>query len=306
MNRVVFLGLILTLLLISCKNQPVQQYEPEAEPSTEQQAKEFVSEDPGVNESSEVKEIIYSMYLPTDMAELFNRPGTNFNPQLTAPVNVLPLYSDPEQMAVMLGVLGVDLSYMKIMQQTSLAAEYYTSIKVLSGNLQIPHKIFEKATRKLEHNIGNQDSLAAVIESVYAETDAFFNENGNENLASLSLLGGWIEAMYIGVSIYEEEEGNRDMANKILQQKFTLNSIYSILGSHQESLRVTRYLLMVKRLRKEFDKVEIRYPIEGFSVDTTQKRIQTSNVQIQYEPETLADINKIITRMREQLISIDD
>ena len=301
MIRVLCLGLLLSVFLTACKDQPVQQ----GESPDEQQSEEFVSEMPTVKESEEVKEIIYSMYLPTDMADLFDRAGTNFNPDIPAPVNTLPLYTEPEQIAVMLGVLGVDLSYMKILQQKALTAEYYSSIKVLSGNLEIPDQIFEKSTIKLEKNLGNQDSLAAIIETVYEETDAFFRENGNDNLASLSLLGGWVEAMYIGVSIYEAEEGNRTMADKLLQQKFTLNSIYSILSNHQESLQVTSYMLMLKKLRKEFEKVEIRYPVEGFSVDTTQKRIQASNAQIHYEPATLTDINRIVSQIRAKLISVE-
>lgn len=293
MNKVISLGLLFSLILLSCKNQPPQPEEV------------FVPE-PTVKESAEVKEVIYSMYLPTDMSELFERSGSNFDPDMPAPVNTLPLYTNPEQIAVMLGIFGVDLSYMKILQQKAMAAEYYTAIKVMAAKLEIPEAIFDKSSKKLEKNLGNQDSLAAVIESVYSETDLFFRESGKDNLASISLLGGWIEAMYIGVSIYEAEEGNRAMAHKLLQQKFTLNSIYSILSNHQESLRVTSYLLMLKRLRKEFNKVEIRYPVEGFSVDTTQKRIQTANAQIHYEPTTLTEISRLIVQMRDELIKVEE
>ncbi len=292
MNRIVSLGLLFIILLSACNNQPAPVEE------------EFVVEQ-SVKESTEVKEVIYSMYLPTDMTDLFDKSGSNFNPEMPAPVNTLPLYTNPEQIAVMLGIFGVDLSYMKILQQKAMAAEYYTAIKVLAANLELPDKIFEASSKKLEKNLGNQDSLAAVIESVYAETDQFFRESGNDNLASISLLGGWVEAMYIGVSIYESEQGNKAMAHKLLQQKFTLNSIYSILSNHQESLRVTSYLLMMKRLRKEFSKVEIRYPIEGFSVDTTQKRIQTANAQILYDPSTLREINRLVVQMRDELIRVE-
>ncbi len=292
MNRIVSLGLLFIILLSACNNQPAPVEE------------EFVVEQ-SVKESTEVKEVIYSMYLPTDMTDLFDKSGSNFNPEMPAPVNTLPLYTNPEQIAVMLGIFGVDLSYMKILQQKAMAAEYYTAIKVLAANLELPDKIFEASSKKLEKNLGNQDSLAAVIESVYAETDQFFRESGNDNLASISLLGGWVEAMYIGVSIYESEQGNKAMAHKLLQQKFTLNSIYSILSNHQESLRVTSYLLMMKRLRKEFSKVEIRYPIEGFSVDTTQKRIQTANAQILYDPSTLTEINRLVVQMRDELIRVE-
>lgn len=293
MNRIFFLGLFVIILLSACKNQTVQPEE------------DFVAE-PNVKESAEVKEVIYSMYLPTDMADLFEKAGNNFNPDVPAPVNTLPLYTNHEQIAVMLGIFGVDLSYMKILQQKALAAEYYSAIKVMASSLEIPNKIFEESSKNLEKNLENQDSLAAVIERVYGDTDRFFRESGKDNLASISLLGGWVEAMYIGVSIYESEEGNKAMAHKLLQQKFTLNSIYSILSNHQESLRVTSYLLMLKRLRKEYNKVEIRYPIEGFSVDTTQKRIQTANAQINYEPNTLTEINRLVVQMRDELIKAEE
>lgn len=293
MNRIVSLAVLFIIVLSACKNQTTQPEE------------EFIAE-PSVKESAEVKEVIYSMYLPTDMSDLFEKAGSNFNPEIPAPVNTLPLYTNPEQIALMLGVFGVDLSYMKILQQKALAAEYYSAIKVLAVNLEIPDEIFEESSKNLEKNLENQDSLAAVIERIYSDTDKFFRESNKDNLASISLLGGWIEAMHIGVSIFESEEGNKAMAHKLLQQKYTLNSIYSILSNHQESLRVTSYLLMLKRLRKEFEKVEIRYPVEGFSVDTTQKRIQTANAMINYEPATLTEINSLVTQMREELVKVED
>ena len=124
MNRVVSLGILFIILLSACKNQTTQPEE------------EFIAE-PSVKESADVKEVIYSMYLPTDMSDLFEKSGSNFNPDMPAPVNTLPLYTNPEQIAVMLGIFGVDLSYMKILQQKAMAAEYYIAIKVIKIKTEI-------------------------------------------------------------------------------------------------------------------------------------------------------------------------
>ena len=73
-------------------------------------------------EFTEVKEIIYSLYLPTDIVQLFEETGTNFNPEFLIPINTLPQYDDQEQMALVIGALGVDMSYCRIFQQTSSTA----------------------------------------------------------------------------------------------------------------------------------------------------------------------------------------
>ncbi len=294
MRSVSLLLLLLLLFLNACKEQP----RPAAEP--------FRHTEELKTENSEIREVIYSMYLPTDMTGLFDRSGANYDPALPAPINDITLYTNPEQIALMLGVYGVDITYMKLLRQTLPAAQYYKAIESLSEKIGIPHEIFEESSRQLEKYFADDDSLSAVIETIYRKTDHFFRENNRNSLAALSLTGGWIEAMYIGVKIYEANNGNQVMAERLLQQKFSLNSIYTILSNHQESLAVKEYLLMLKKIRKIFNRIEIRYQKEGFNLDTTQKKIQTYSTQIRYDEETMDDLVKVIPLVRNRLISSDE
>ncbi len=294
MRSVTLLLLLFLLFLNACKEQP----RPTAEP--------FRYTEELKSKNNEVSEVIYSMHLPTDMAGLFNRTGTNYDPAIPAPINSITLYTNPEKIALMLGVYGVNITYMKLLGQTIPAAQYYKAIETLSDKIGIPQTIFEESSLYLEKYFAEEDSLSAVIETIYRKTDRFFRENNRDNLAALSLTGGWIEAMYVGIKIYEADNGNQVMAERLLQQKYSLNSIYTILSNHQESLEVKEYLLMIKKIRKVFDRVEIRYQKKGFNLDTTQKKIQTYNTLIRYDEETMDDLARIIPLVRNSVISYEE
>jgi len=291
--RIVFILFMLSgLILFSCNSNPEQAEE----------HFESLREHPA---NDEIKEIIYSMYLPTDMGDVFSRSGTNYNPELPAPIADATLYSTPEQIALMLGVYGVDITYMKLLGQTAPAAEYYKIIEQLSSKVGVPVSVFEMSSQRLEKYFSNEDSLASVIEDIYKKTDAFFKESGDEHLAALSLAGGWIEAMYIGVSIIEADSTNYVMAERILQQKYSLNSIYTLVSNHQESLSIKAYLLMLKKLRKIFEEVDIKYQKEGFSVDTTQKKLQAYRAHINYDDETMANLITSVKLIRKEFIRVE-
>jgi hypothetical protein len=292
--RLAFISCILLLLILgACQNQ--------SEPAEEHFKYEELQ-----TENREVREVIYSMYLPTDLTSIFNNTGTNYDQAIPAPIEDITMYSNPQQIAVMLGIYGVDLTYMKLLGQSITAAQYYKVIETLSEKIGLPEAIFEKSSQQLERYFNNEDSLNAMINDIYQETDHHFKKNGQDNLAALSLAGGWVEAMYIGVEILESESGNHAMAENLLQQKYSLNSIYTILSNHQESLKVKECLLMLKKLRKIYEKVEIMYQKEGFRVDTSSKKIQTYNSRIRYNEQTINDLVKTIPRIRETLVALNE
>lgn len=253
----------------------------------------------------EVNEIIYSMYLPTDLADVLDETGTNYDAEVPASIENYTLYKSEEQIAVMLGIYGVDMMYMKLLGQIPSAASYFQVIKNLAGKTDIPNRIFEGSIARLEDNFSSQDSIAAIITDIYAQTNAYFNKNGKKNLSSLSLLGGWIETMYIGVSMLQKDQYNTVMAEKILQQKYSLNTIYTMMRNHQGSLVARKYLLLIKKLRQEFDKVEIKYPKDGFNVDTSNRKIQSGKAEITYSEDTLKKITTLITLIRNEIIKAE-
>ena len=155
-------------------------------------------------ESGQVFSVIYALHLPTDISILFEETGTGFNPGILMPQDRIPLYDEPGQMALLMGVLGVDLSYCKLFERFPESAECYHQIELLADNLNLPEEIFEKPSENLDNYMDDPDSLTGLINKVFHDVDNYFKASGQESLASLSLLGGWLEAMYIAVNIYED------------------------------------------------------------------------------------------------------
>ena len=249
-------------------------------------------------ESGQALSVIYSLQLPTEISSLFEETGTGFNLNLLMPHDRIPLYNDPGQMALLLGALGVDLSYCKLFDRFLESAECYYQIELLSDKLNLPGEIFEKSSEDLEEYMDNPDSLTILINQVYSDVDKHFKANGQESLASLSLLGGWLEAMYIAVNIYENNS-MLEMGDRILQQKFALTSLSGLLSNYQESLVVRKYIHPLNRLKSVYGQVDIRYSQEGFRVDLEDRMLYGTITELNYESETLSTICTIIRQVWE-------
>jgi len=261
----------------------------------------FIPDSTGISISTDAFEVIYSLNLPTDIARLFEETGTGFNPDLLLPLDRIPFYENTDQMALLIGAMGVDLSYCKLFERVLESADSYKHVELLADKLDLPREIFEKSSSDLEQYINKPDSLTELINQVYSNMDFYFKENDQESLASLSLFGGWLEAMYIGVRIYQDKS-ILEMGDRILQQKYALNNLTGLLSNYQESLMVRRYMHPLNKLKNAYEQVDIRYSQDGFKMDREERTIRASVSEITYEPETLENICQIIIQLRAEII----
>ena len=261
----------------------------------------FIPDPSGTSISTEAFEVIYSLNLPTDIARLFEETGTGFNPDLLLPLDRIPFYENTDQMALLIGAMGVDLSYCKLFERVLESADSYKHVELLADKLDLPRDIFEKSSSDLEQYINKPDSLTKLINQVYSDMDFYFKENDQESLASLSLFGGWLEAMYIGVRIYQDKS-ILEMGDRILQQKYALNNLTGLLANYQESLMVRRYMHPLNKLKNAYEQVDIRYSQDGFKMNREERTIRASVSEIAYEPETLENICQIIIQLRAEII----
>ena len=107
--------------------------------------------------------------------------------------------------------------------------------------------------------------------------------------------------MYIGVLIYKEKSV-LEMGDRILQQKYSLNSLSGIMANQQESLMVRRYMHTLNKLKDVYDQVDIRYESESFEMDDNQQAFHGNIAEITYEPESLEEICKIIIQLRDDIL----
>jgi hypothetical protein len=250
----------------------------------------------------EPKEIFYQMSLPVEMARLFEQVGANFFPEILNSTDQLSRYETPLQVAMNLGVFGVDLSYVKIYERQQDAVNYLTAIQRLSDELGIPQALYTEVLTNLEKYVSNKDSLAKIATKIYISTDNYLRGKGEKSSAAMIMMGGWVEGMYIATQIYERDEGNIKLLEKIAEQKYSLNSLISLMNNYYGNEEMTEYLLMLKNLRRSFNRFQIYYKMDDVTVDTVNKVISANKYYIDVKPENILEISSKLASLRTKIV----
>jgi hypothetical protein len=58
----------------------------------------------------------------------------------------------------------------------------------------------------------------------------------------------------------------------------------------------------VNKLKKVYEQIDIRYESEGFEMDDNEQVFHARVAEINYEPESLEEICKIILQLREDIL----
>jgi hypothetical protein len=242
------------------------------------------------------------MTLPVEMAGLFDHVGADFFPEFLNPADQFGKYIKPVKVALNLGVYGVDLSYAKMFSQHQRSVAYLNAINRLAGEMGIPREIYGDVLDNLEFLVSNKDSLSRVSMDLYSTTDEFLRKDGQEGAASLVAMGGWIESMYIATRIWEMDRGNLALQDKIAEQKYSLNSLIALMNNYQSDLDLAEYLLMLKNLRRTYDKFQLFYKEGEVEVDTSSKTISAGGYYINITTSQMEEISGKIENLRTLII----
>ncbi len=251
---------------------------------------------------AEPKEIFYQMSLPVEMARLFEQVGANYYPEILNPTDQLSRYNTPLKVAMNLGVFGVDLSYVKIFDRQLDEVNYFEAIQKLSDELGIPENLYSDVLNNLEKYVSNKDSLAWAATKIYSSTDDWLRKKGERSSAAMIMTGGWIEGMYIATQIYERDHENIKLLEKIAEQKYSLNSLIALMNNYHGKEEMTEYLLMLKNLRRSFNRFQIYYKTNDVNVDTVNKVISASKYYIDAKPEDILEISSKIASLRYKIV----
>ncbi len=238
--------------------------------------------------------IFYNMYLSVELSSLFETAGAVFTPELLNQTEKTSEYITSYKKAMNLGVFAVDLSYARAFEQFEVSGKYFNSMQVLSEQLGIPQNYFEETAQRFERNITNKDSLIAIANEVYYETEEYLKENERFATASVIIMGGWIEAIYIATHIVTESR-NPDVIERLVDQKYSLNNLLIMLKDYSENEVVSKYSQKLQELRKLFDSIKIEIPA-GFEEKTKEDKLKVD--------EWIAGIKKIqdnITILRNEV-----
>ena len=245
--------------------------------------------------------IFYNIFTPSDMSNLINGYSSFYKTGLVNALNNTQKYTQSTSRALNIGVYGADLNYLWVFEQNQQAAQYVSAIQKLADQMGIPSNYVAQIAEKGEFYSSNVDSLKSIARTAYKDLTDYLNDCGRGNSAALVLLGGWIESLYIAINMYNQPDAK--MISRIATQKFSLNIIINLLQNQQNDIDVASYLVMLRKLRKDFDEFVIKVPQGCMKIDTANKRIIIhDNGDLKFDPEQIKGIRQITNDIRGMMV----
>lgn len=273
---------------------------------TEDDNQGIVSDNEATKEGLNAQEkiIFYDVPSPVEMAAMLERLNSPFYADLLSPLDDIDKYYSASSQALILGIYGVDLGYIKLHDQTQEAIRYLAAVKKMTRKIGIPQEETKRAFEILEKGEEDKDILLNIMSETFTTADLYLKQNDRNSSAALILLGGWLEALHIAIKIYEREGGSGgDMLNRIAEQKFSLNTIIELLSKNQYDTVVAKYLDKLLLLKKIYDDVEITFRNSAVEIDTLEKVITLNNQsEIKMTEEQIKNITTIVTNLRKTII----
>lgn len=221
-------------------------------------------------QESKVMMIYYDSPSPLEMATLIHRDKASFYPELLSPTENADRLATVSELALNLGIFGVDFSYAKLFDHNQEALKYLSAIEQLSQKLDIPRDQATSVFKDLESSVEDNDSLLIIINDVFITAVEHLRETDRSNVATLMILGGWIEALYIALHVYEREDKPQEILERIAAQKLSLNNLVQLVSASQEDPKVAEFLEELVALKKVYDKVELDFT--GREVENDKER----------------------------------
>jgi hypothetical protein len=258
--------------------------------------------DPNKSNLIEVEGQVFSIPSPVQTALLIKEVGTTYNKDILNDPKKATNYTTSAKKALNLGVYGADLGYVTIYDQTQDAISYLTSIKTMADELGVTSAFDLTLMERFEKNMGNQDTLLALVSDAYRAADDFLKNNERNDVAALILAGGWVESLFFALDAANKTK-NKEIIRRVGEQKNTLSNLIKILQPYYSKPEVSELVDELNDLKTIYDQVEITYEYQEPITDA-QNRITTitSKTDVKISDEQLNAISEKINVIRENLI----
>jgi hypothetical protein len=190
----------------------------------------------------EAKKIFYNLPSPPEVSDmLFSESGPVFNEAFLNRVENVDLYESSVKQALNLGIYSTDFSFASIAGQDQIAINYFATSQKLATRLGLSNVLSQDTINWLARNFENKDSLMDIITVVYRRSEAYFNENGEPDLALLMAIGGWTEGMYLATKLAKDLKYNTKIMDQISEQRLSMEIIVQIIESNKNEPNIHKY-----------------------------------------------------------------
>jgi hypothetical protein len=261
----------------------------------------------GIEISEEVmQDIVQNISSPVEMAAMIKDLGVPYSNRYISATDRVGNLTTSFQQSLNLGIYAADLGYLNMYNKTSAVVDYLTAIKTLSDAIKVGQFFDFTTLKRLATNSKNLDSLMYISVHSFNQMDKYLHTNNRTNLSALMVTGVWIEGLYLGTQVYKATP-NQSLAERIGEQKLTLDQLMLILDKYQRDKQYTALLEDLQGLKELFSSVVI-YTKKGeprmVEVDGMLTIVGGDESIVEMSPELLTNIINTTELVRNKLISL--
>lgn len=246
---------------------------------------------------------IFSIPSPIQTAYFIKEVGAEFRTSVLNSPSKVSTYTTTMKKALNLGIYGADMGYVTIYDQSQESISFMAVSKRLSAELGMGDVFDKDLVQRFEANLGNQDSLLALVSDAFKSADGYLKENKQDDISVMILVGGWIETLHFACKLYEPGKAI-EIKNRIGEQKITLDNITNMLLPFEDDPEVKPILESLSKLQTIYEGITYNYIYKEPITDAENKvtRIMSEST-IEMTEEQLKEISTTINEIRNSVIN---
>lgn len=267
--------------------------------------KKEVKEEKAEEKNSNLLEIegkIFSIPSPIQTAFLLKETGASYQSDLLNKTESASNYSTSASKALNLGIYGADLGYATIFDNTEDAIAYVAVTKRLSNEIGITNLFNESMMQRFENNLGNQDSLLAMVSDAFKVADSYLKNSDQEDLGTLILAGGWIETLHFATKVAELKDSPA-LKSRIGEQKITISNLINLLSLHANDGQGEKLIEQLTDLKSIYEGISFTYKyVEPITLEEKKTTIIKSESNVEISAEQMTQISQKVSEIRNSII----
>jgi hypothetical protein len=253
-----------------------------------------------------MQNVVQNISSPVEMAALIKELGVPYSNKYLASTARVDELSTSFKQSLNLGVYGADLGYLNMYNKTSAVLDYISAIKTLADGIKVGQFFDFTTLKRLASNNQNLDSLMYISVHSFNQMDKYLHSNNRSNLSALIVTGVWIEGLYLGTQV-SKETTNDKLAERIGEQKLTLNELILILEVYKKDKQYAKLIDELQLIKDQYQNVNIK-TIKGEPEMVEENGvltiIQNDKSVVEISPEQLNKIISTTEEVRNRLISL--
>ncbi|TAL57695.1 MAG: hypothetical protein EPN85_13470 [Bacteroidetes bacterium] len=165
-------------------------------------------------------------------------------------------YVDTKSKALNFGIYATDFLYCSTFDYGTEGLKYFVNVKKLGDDLGISGAISESTADRIKKNIGKNDSLTDISNTLYYSAISEMEKSDKASLLSLVIAGGWIESMNIVTNMVKKFDAKDPAIERIAEQKYTLDNLIGYLDKYKSDANVAAVSNQLGELKVVYDQLK--------------------------------------------------